>query len=69
MNYSFESIRKRRRTRVEFISWVDDTVRSDKKLPACRRRGDTVELFEKNSDVDMTVRVGGGPGVNCRYQS
>lgn len=42
---------------MEFISWVDDSVRSDKKLSASRRRGDTVELFEKNSDVDMTVRV------------
>ena len=41
----------------EFVAWVDDHVRTDKKLPACRRMGDTVELFEKNSDVDMTLRI------------
>lgn len=42
---------------VEFVSWVDEHVRTDKRLPACRRVGDTVELFEKNSDVDMTLRI------------
>ena len=42
---------------VEFVSWVDDHVRTDKRLPACKRMGDTVELFEKNSDVDMILRI------------
>ena len=41
----------------EFVSWVDDHVRTDKRLPACKRTGDTVELFEKNSNVDMTLRI------------
>ena len=42
---------------VEFVSWVDDHVRTDKRLPACKRMDDTVELFEKNSNVDMTLRI------------
>lgn len=42
---------------VEFVAWVDEHVRTDKRLPACKRVGDTVELFEKNSDVDMTLRI------------
>lgn len=41
----------------DFVAWVDDHVRTDKRLPACKREGDTVELFEKNSNVDMTLRI------------
>lgn len=41
----------------DFVAWVDDHVRSDKRLPACKRVGDSVELFEKNSNVDMTLRI------------
>ena len=42
---------------VEFVSWVDEHVRTDKRLPACKRVGDTVELFEKDRNVDMAVRI------------
>ena len=45
----------------EFVAWVDDHVRADKRLPACKRVGDTAELFEKNSDGDMTLRIEGLP--------
>ena len=45
----------------DFVAWVDDHVRRDKRLPACKRTGDTIELFEKNSDVDMTLRIEGLP--------
>ncbi|MDE0141553.1 MAG: hypothetical protein OXI80_14265 [Caldilineaceae bacterium] len=41
----------------DFVAWVDDHVRSDKRLPACKRAGDTVELIEKDRNVDMTLRI------------
>lgn len=40
-----------------FVTWVDGHVRTDKRLPACKKVGDTVELIEKNSNVDMTLRI------------
>lgn len=57
MSYLLGSREKKGKTRMQFVSWVNHHVRPDKKLPPCKRCGDTVELFEKNSNVDMTIRV------------
>ena len=48
-------------TNVEFVSWLDDHVKENKKLPQCKRRGNEVELNEIDQNVNMTVLVEGVP--------